>query len=344
MGYFLSVIIPAYNCADYIQALLNSIVIQNWNKEDIEVIICDDNSTDGFMQKVKPYYDKLNIYYYKTASRSIHCPGNTRLDAWHHATGEWMTFIDHDDEFEPGAFDIFKECVDAGETRMVFCKFRQYNSEQQSYGKVFNSITWMHGKFYNVNWIKSIGIDFKENLQSHEDLYFNTLCLGALTAMGKKWTMPIEDEQHDEISRCVYKWNARRSSLSRSFFNEKHYYIEVYFKDYLYAASEPWFICYNTFKNNSDFYRNQIITILLFGYFYIQGAMWRLGDEIMPENHKYMKDMVERVMALFHCTRTDIVGIAMSSPEIYNKIKLECYNGCGHFVEMISFRDYIYSL
>lgn len=341
---FLSVIIPAYNCSDSIEALLDSIVIQEWNREDVEVIICDDNSTDNFMEKVEPYKEKLDIQYYKTTPREVHCPGNTRLDGWHHAQGEWMTFIDNDDVFEPNAFNTFKECVDRGETRLVFCKFREWNPYDKVYGNVFNGTTWMHGKFYNVNWIRSTGIDFKENLYSHEDLFFNSLCLAILNAQDISYTMPTEDEEHDEISRSVYKWVARKDSLSRSFFNEKHFYIEVYFKDYIYAASEPWFMVYQLYPDKTEFFRNQILAVILYGYFYMQGAIWRLKDEILQDNHRYMKDLVERAMNIFNLTRTELVQLLMSNPELYDKIKSECYNGCGHFVESISIKDYLYRL
>lgn len=47
---FLSVIVSCYNCRNYINRVLNSLLIQNFN--DFEVIISDDNSTDGFMEIV----------------------------------------------------------------------------------------------------------------------------------------------------------------------------------------------------------------------------------------------------------------------------------------------------
>ena len=56
---WLSVIIPAYNCVNTIERLLDSILDQH--DDDLEIIICDDHSTDNFMDNVVPYTDKLNI-------------------------------------------------------------------------------------------------------------------------------------------------------------------------------------------------------------------------------------------------------------------------------------------
>ena len=44
---WLSVIIPAYNCVNTIERLLDSILDQH--DDDLEIIICDDHSTDNFM-------------------------------------------------------------------------------------------------------------------------------------------------------------------------------------------------------------------------------------------------------------------------------------------------------
>ena len=49
----LSIVIPCYNCKKTIGRLLNSVLDNKLSKEDYEVIICDDKSTDGFLDVVK---------------------------------------------------------------------------------------------------------------------------------------------------------------------------------------------------------------------------------------------------------------------------------------------------
>lgn len=53
----------------------------------------------------------MNIKYFKTESHKVHCPGNTRKDGWKHASGDWITFIDHDDAFIEGAFQLVYNTV-----------------------------------------------------------------------------------------------------------------------------------------------------------------------------------------------------------------------------------------
>ena len=104
----LSIVIPCYNCESTIGRLLDSILANDLHKDLYEVIICNDKSTDNFLDIVKTYEDKMNIVYCET-TREFHCPGNTRQAALPYIKGDWFTFIDNDDMFEPDAFKaVFK--------------------------------------------------------------------------------------------------------------------------------------------------------------------------------------------------------------------------------------------
>lgn len=93
----ISLIVPFKNARPWLKRCLDSI------KGDFEVILVDDGSTDDGRQIVEKYDVKL--------FENEHAPGvsgarNTGLD---HATGEWVTFLDADDELAPGAFEIFSK-------------------------------------------------------------------------------------------------------------------------------------------------------------------------------------------------------------------------------------------
>lgn len=345
---FFSVIIPSYNCANEIERLLDSIVAQELSKEDLEVIVCDDNSTDGCVELMKPYADKLNIKFFTTEPRDIHCPGNTRKDGLSHATGQWVTFIDNDDAFEPNVFKGVKDFILTNNCdSMVFTPFREFNPAQvgmidrenhilTGYGKTFDGMTWLHGNFYNRQFLLDNKIDFKENLESHEDLYFNSMISSLLIGQGKT---------HAVYNQFVYKWIYRPNSLSRSYFSEEHYYIEVYLRDYLYSASEPWIQRYQQFPEHKDYYFAQTAFCFLYGYFYYQAALWKNGIErVLPENKPYLKDMLERILSVFKMTRTEFINWIMSQPREYHRVKQESFNGAGLFVEVESFKDFVYSL
>lgn len=333
---WLSVIIPCYNCSKTIARVLDSILIQN--DDDIEVIICDDHSTDNFMDQVVPYVDKLNIKYFETIPRDLHCPGNTRFDGWHHATGEWITFIDNDDMFEPGAFKKVKDIIEQNnESRFVFTTFRDYLVEQDQYMQVFDGITWMHGKWYNRQWLIDEGIDFKENLYTHEDLYFNDLVVSTMVGRGYSYTK-IEDFY-------TYKWVYRPDSMSRQYANMKNSFVETYFKDYIYATIEPWLQAYRKFPHAADYFFRQLCSIILYTYFYYQSFVWSKGSEnVIKDNIGRIRYVVNRTCKEFKKTRKDILDFLYSDPIYYNKIKHEAEVGNCEFIEVVSLFDFINSL
>ena len=98
----LSLIIPIYNVADYLDECLLSIIPQL--REGVEVILIDDGSTDDSYQIAKNYADKLPMYLhlYQQANQGVSAARNVGLS---HATGRYVWFIDSDDWIEVGAID-----------------------------------------------------------------------------------------------------------------------------------------------------------------------------------------------------------------------------------------------
>ena len=63
----LSICIPTYNRSECLEKTIENIVIQKeFDEKEVEIIVCDNNSTDNTEQIVKSFCDKYqNIYYYK---------------------------------------------------------------------------------------------------------------------------------------------------------------------------------------------------------------------------------------------------------------------------------------
>ena len=77
----------------------------------------------------------MNIIYC-TTTRKVHCPGNTRQAALPYISGEWFTFIDNDDMFEPNAFKTILQYIDENKVEYTICtNFREYYYEEQRYGR-----------------------------------------------------------------------------------------------------------------------------------------------------------------------------------------------------------------
>ena len=53
----ISIIIPVYNCEEFVQKTLNSIVKQDFN--DYEIIIVNDGSTDRSLEVIGEFFNSL---------------------------------------------------------------------------------------------------------------------------------------------------------------------------------------------------------------------------------------------------------------------------------------------
>lgn len=89
-----SVIIPAYNAEKYLRECLDSVVIQTL--KDIEVIIINDGSVDNTLQIAQEHSSILPNF--KIITTKNYGPGNARNIGLELATGEYIKFLDSDDE------------------------------------------------------------------------------------------------------------------------------------------------------------------------------------------------------------------------------------------------------
>lgn len=338
----LSIIVPCYNCENTIGRLLQSILDNNLDKEDYQVIICDDKSTDNFLNVVKTFENKMNITYCETI-RPVHCPGNTRQAALPYIKGEWFCFIDNDDMFEPDAFKNVFDYIEKNNVEYTLCtEFREYFYEAKKYGREIKgeeTDTWLHGKFFNTEkTLKEFNCFFKPDLMSHEDVFFNSCNLAHLISMDKDYIYyPI----------FTYKWVYNPDSLSRSYFNQKDYYIDTYLGDFMMGACYPFFDMYLNDKREDKkaFALNQIMMTLLHGYFYYQSSLWRLGsNDTLVESYNAIKDLKRKIVKELKITDFDIINYIYKNPDRYNSVKKGSQQGCCSFVEIQSFRDFILNL
>lgn len=103
-----SVIVPSYNSAVYIEETLDSIFAQTYR--DYEVIVVNDGSPDTpKLERVLAQYQN-RIAYIKQENRG---PAGARNTGIRHARGEFLAFLDSDDiwlpEFLEGQLNFFRE-------------------------------------------------------------------------------------------------------------------------------------------------------------------------------------------------------------------------------------------
>ncbi len=89
-----SVIIPTYNRAKYVLLAVNSVLKQKCG--DVEIIVVDDGSEDETASVLQR--SNLDIKYIYQRNQGVSGARNTGI---REATGEWVAFLDSDDEWHP---------------------------------------------------------------------------------------------------------------------------------------------------------------------------------------------------------------------------------------------------
>ncbi|MDY6393280.1 MAG: glycosyltransferase family 2 protein [Bacteroidales bacterium] len=96
MTKLVSIIVPIYNSSAFLRKCIDSLVSQSY--KDIEIVLFDDGSRDDSFKICNQYAEKDSRI--KVFSRENRGVSQTRLDAFHNSTGEYITFVDADDYVE----------------------------------------------------------------------------------------------------------------------------------------------------------------------------------------------------------------------------------------------------
>lgn len=101
----ISVVIPLYNKEASIKQTLMSVLSQSY--QDFEVVIVDDGSTDNSVAKVEEIQDsRIRLIRQENGG-----PSKARNTGVKNAKGEWILFLDADDEMLPEALEFFSEKI-----------------------------------------------------------------------------------------------------------------------------------------------------------------------------------------------------------------------------------------
>lgn len=103
-----SVIVPVYNVAPYLEQCLNSIVNQTYR--NLEIILIDDGSTDEsgvICDRYAEQDSRIQVVHKENGGQSS--ARNLALDMM---TGEWVLFVDSDDWIELNALELLFEQKD----------------------------------------------------------------------------------------------------------------------------------------------------------------------------------------------------------------------------------------
>lgn len=124
MNELVSILLPVYNAENYIEEAIDSLLKQTY--QNIEIIIVDDCSNDGTVEKIKKYSD-LRIKYYRNEKNSgIVYSLNKALDI---SNGVFLARMDADDICMPDRIEKQLEYIKENPGNvLVSCWFEMFGS------------------------------------------------------------------------------------------------------------------------------------------------------------------------------------------------------------------------
>lgn len=190
----ISIIVPIFNAEKYLKRCVDSLI--NQTKNELEIILINDGSTDNSEKIIKKYNDK-RIKYFKNKNQGI---GKTRNFGIKKATGKYLMFIDSDDYIENNTCELLFNKAETENLDIVVCDFyRESETGEKKEEKIvnfektaikdtpellykINLSPW--NKFYKTALIKDNNIYFDDKLK-YEDTPFVFISLDKAKKIGK---------------------------------------------------------------------------------------------------------------------------------------------------------------
>lgn len=211
----ISIIIPFYNVENYIERCINSVKAQTFT--EFECILIDDKSTDSTFLKAKEAIGtdlRFRIIQHKENKRQ----GGARNTGLDNAKGDWITFLDSDDLWQPNYLErMYEEALNSG-VDIVVCQMKKINDQNQVFDFKQLSIT---GIYTNQQELIDIFIEhpttcnklYKKEIWTRlrfpENLFQEDLATCFQTAFYAKKVLFIEDP--------LYLYYQRTNSTSKHF-------------------------------------------------------------------------------------------------------------------------------
>lgn len=226
-----AIIMPAYNAEKTIEKTIESILNQDYQKENYELIIVNDHSIDNTEQILKKYSEKYpqNIKYFNNLmeKKGVSSARNLALSK---CNSKYVMFIDADDCYHENMIATMLNTMEQHHTDMVVCGYKRIlvgkNRErllhlEEQDAKDIQEIKILLEKLQNVglynqlwnkifkfNIIKENNLKFLENISIGEDYRFILEYTANCTRI-------------ENISKILYDYYSNSQGLNLKHYEEK---------------------------------------------------------------------------------------------------------------------------
>ncbi|MBT8812006.1 glycosyltransferase family 2 protein [Lactobacillus delbrueckii subsp. bulgaricus] len=173
-----SIIIPVYNCENYIEGCLDSVSHQSYH--NLEIIVVNDGSTDNSGKIVKRLVSSdSRIKYFEQANKGVSSARNFGLKQ---AMGKYCCFVDSDDKIDRDYVSTMIEFISDSDL-VAFYQNSEYKKlsyevleKEQTINLVLDNqqvsgVPW--NKMYKMSIIRDNRLEFDKDISMCEDLLFN---------------------------------------------------------------------------------------------------------------------------------------------------------------------------
>ena len=216
-----SIVIPVYNVESYIEDCLKSVAAQTY-KGEIECIIVNDCTPDGscaiIEQFIKEYNGNIEFkLLHHTINRGLSAARNTGIDA---ATGEYIYFLDSDDEITPECIELLVEPLknkkydfvignyETVDSDVIFPQLLVERDDITTNEEIRNQ--YFKGNWYMMAWNKLCYLGFIRK----EELYFKE----GLINEDELWSFKLACTAQSmyAVTSNTYKYKIRETSIMGS--------------------------------------------------------------------------------------------------------------------------------
>ena len=214
-----SIIIPNYNQGHFLERSVSSAVAQTVNKEDLEIIIVDDGSKDNSLLTAQLLISKFNdstITLIKKQNGGTASARNAGILA---SSGEYIGFLDADDEYHPQKAEISIKYLDkAKEVGLVYSDYLEVFPERTVYNAkpdfnpsvLKNECIVSTNSFIKRSVVNTVGL-FNESIKIIED-YDYWLRISAANFMCLRIPVPLFTYYNHGENKTL---NAQQTDIAR---------------------------------------------------------------------------------------------------------------------------------